>query len=230
MDKLQGRFLAASEPVRGLLNFAALHLDRELFNAQDIGRGQPIMVLPGFKTTDIYTNKLRQFLTDLNFTVYGWGQGKNQAKFSQYQGVKRELVRIYENHKEPVRLIGYSLGGLYARKLAQDLPHLVESVITVGTPVSWEVQTDTIRLLTLWGIMSGSDPDLIDYLSDVDWDPVVRTIIIYSQEDGVVHWQDTLNKEPSDKVKHIRVNGAHMGMIHNATVWRAIRQAYQFSQ
>lgn len=226
MSKLRGRVLAASEPVRGLLNFAALHLDRDLFEPEHIGHGEPIMVLPGYQTTDAYTHKLRKFLADLNYTVYGWGQGKNQARSSQFHNAQHKLLELYQQHKTPVRLIGYSLGGLYARKLAQDHPHIVDSVITVGTPISWEVQTDSIKLLTMFGIMSGADPELLDFLSDVDLDPRVPVTIIYSRDDGVVHWRDAVNKRHSVNVKHIRVSGAHMGMIHNAAVWRAIKQSY----
>lgn len=226
MSKIRGRVLAVSEPVRGLLNFATLHLDRDLFEPEDIGHKEPIMVLPGYQTSDAYTYKLRQFLTDLNYTVYGWSQGKNQARTSQFHNVQHKLVEIYEHHKTPVKLIGYSLGGLYARKLAQEHPHIVDSVITVGTPISWEVETDIIKILTMFGMMSGADPELLNSLSKVDLDPKVHTTIIYSREDGVVHWHDAMNKKPSANVKHIRVSGAHMGMIHNASVWRAIKQSY----
>lgn len=230
MNDFRTRMLALTEPMRGMVDFASLHLDRDLFEPEPTGNKEPIMVLPGYRTSDVYTQSLRTFLSKLNYTVYGWSQGKNLARMSQYDNVKGKLREIHDHHDQPVRIIGYSLGGLYARKLASEVPEYIDSVITVGTPITQEVQTDSITLLTFMGLMTGADSSIVEFLSDIDLDPQVPTTVIYSRDDGIVHWRDAVNGLKSANVKHIRVNGAHMGMIHNATVWRAIRQAYQFSQ
>jgi pimeloyl-ACP methyl ester carboxylesterase len=230
MNDFRARLLSVTEPIRSVVDVASLYLDRDLFEPEPIGNKEPIMVLPGYRTSDVYTQSLRTFLTKCNYTVYGWSQGKNMARMSQYDNVKGKLKEIQDIHDQPVRVIGYSLGGLYARKLASEVPEYIDSVITVGTPISQDIPTDSLTLLTIVGMMTGADSSMVEFLADLDLDPVVPTTVIYSREDGIVDWRDAVNGVRSENVKHIRVNGAHMGMVHNATVWRAIRQVYQFSQ
>ena len=42
---------------------------------------------------------------------------------------------LHDRHERPVSLIGWSLGGLYARRLARETPEKVRQVITLGSPL-----------------------------------------------------------------------------------------------
>lgn len=99
------------------------------------GDGHPVIVLPGLSASDGSTLPLRGYLGNLGYDVSGWNQGHN---FGPRAGIldtaKRQIFDTCAASGQPVSLIGWSLGGIYARELAKDLPDCVRSVITLGTP------------------------------------------------------------------------------------------------
>ena len=56
-------------------------------------------------------------------------------------------------HRE-VTLIGWSLGGLYAREIAKALPHRVRQVITLGTPFARIANSTNVQWL--YELLSGT--------------------------------------------------------------------------
>lgn len=101
------------------------------------GDGHPVLVFPGLGANDFTTFALRRFLDHLGYVTHPWGQGFN---FGPRRGVlercNSEVRALFERHARPVSLIGWSLGGIYARELAKELPEHARCVITLGTPFS----------------------------------------------------------------------------------------------
>jgi pimeloyl-ACP methyl ester carboxylesterase len=99
------------------------------------GDGHPVLVFPGLGANDFTTVALRSFLDSLGYVTHPWGQGFN---FGPRRGVLQrcnaEVRALFERHAQPVSLIGWSLGGIYARELAKELPDHARCVITLGTP------------------------------------------------------------------------------------------------
>src|SRR5437868_10411888 len=96
------------------------------------GDGHPVLVLPGLVASDTSTRPLRAFLRSRGYFVKGWGQGRNLGLREGVQDGMQDLVHeLSDTHGRKVSLVGWSLGGLYARQLAKLMPDHVRSVITL---------------------------------------------------------------------------------------------------
>jgi pimeloyl-ACP methyl ester carboxylesterase len=184
------------------------------------GDGHPVIVYPGLGATDITTAPMRSFLRDLGYSAYPWKQGFN---FGPRQGVldavREHVKRIHERHGQPVSLIGWSLGGLYARELAKELPSCVRCVITLGSPFAGHPRaTNAWRFYEMVSGQNVLDPKLMAQLRST---PPVPTTSIYSRTDGVVAWQCSLNEE-SPQAENIEVHASHIGMGMNPLALYAI--------
>ena len=99
------------------------------------GDGHPVLVLPGLVASDASTRPLRSFLKSRGYAVSGWRQGRNLGLRHGVQNAMVDLVQeLNDTHGRKVSLVGWSLGGLYARQLAKMMPDRVRSVITLGSP------------------------------------------------------------------------------------------------
>lgn len=184
------------------------------------GDGHPVLVLPGLGANDFTTVPLRRFLDQLGYVTHPWGQGFN---FGPRQGVLKrcnEFVRsLFDKHAQPVSLVGWSLGGLYARELAKELPDHARCVITLGTPFSGHPRgTNAWRLFELLSGQSAHDPVLMAQLRKP---PPVPTTSIYSRSDGIVSWRCSLN-EPGPMAENIEVVASHVGMGMNPLALYAV--------
>ena len=121
--------------LRAFWEFGALLPAWPLLARAPKGDGHPVMVFPGLSANDVSTVPLRYYLQSLNYQAWGWEQGFN---FGPRAGVldeaKNKLARTYQTTGRKVSLGGWSLGGVYARELVKEMPHMVRSVITLRTP------------------------------------------------------------------------------------------------
>lgn len=184
------------------------------------GDGHPVLVFPGLGASDFTTLPLRNFLRERGYSPYAWKQGFN---FGPRHGVldacREQLHQVATRHGERVSLIGWSLGGLYARELAKEQPGNARCVITLGTPfVAHPRATNAWRFYELVSGQSTHDAELIEQLRGT---PPCPTTSIYSRTDGVVAWQCSLNPaEP--RAENIEVHASHLGMGMNPLALYAI--------
>ncbi len=184
------------------------------------GDGHPVLVFPGLGANDVTTAPLRRFLDDQGYATHPWGQGFN---FGPRQGVLRgcnESVRaLFARHACPVSLIGWSLGGLYAREMAKELADHVRCVITLGTPFTGHPRaTNAWRFFELVSGRTVHDPELMEQIRRP---PPVPTTSIFSRSDGIVAWRCSVN-EPGPMTENIEVHASHVGMGLNPLALYAI--------
>ena len=213
-------WLALTEGQRVALEVMSLSAARRLLADLPRGDGHPVMVLPGFLGSDSYNNAVRRFLASLGYAVHGWGLGRN---LGPRDGTLEKLLErfdfLYSRHREPLTLIGHSLGGIFARELAREAPEKVRQVITLGSPFGK-------------GRISGSYPSRVfEALNPIDELPVdegalhiappVPTTAVYSKGDGIVNWQTAVQQREYalGPVQNIQVRGSHCGMTLNPAVW-----------
>lgn len=178
------------------------------------GDGHKVIVLPGFCTGEYSTQILRAMLKDQGYDAVDWGQGIN---FGPSDQMTQNLYRLVMESKEPVSLIGWSLGGLYARSLANVLPHKVRRVVTLASPHRGDPHKSRLRYLYQALNPQGNislPPEVLDLIRK---DPPVPLISIYSKRDGVVDWEDCITG-----AENVEVSGSHMGMTINPDVIRII--------
>src|SRR5208283_4532089 len=83
------------------------------------GDGHPILVLPGFLASDVSTRPLREYLKFLGYEAHAWDLGRNYGGVERLHGaLLARLDAIYQSSGRRVSVIGWSLGGVYARLLA----------------------------------------------------------------------------------------------------------------
>jgi len=187
------------------------------------GDGHPVLVLPGFLVSDRSTEILRRFLGAVGHDARGWKLGRNLGGLNRMSGVLQDRVR--EVHRETgrtVSLVGWSLGGVYARYLGLSMPDSVRSVISLGSPVNEHVRANNVG--RLYDRVSGESVDHHDVgeLAALAGELPVPSTSIYSRTDGVVSWQASIIRE-SARAENVEVFGAsHMGLGANPAVLWAI--------
>lgn len=181
------------------------------------GDGHPVLIFPSFGSNDKTTQPLRAFLSDMGYKPYAWEGGFNVGiKDKTAHHLYERLIKIYEeNGHQKVTLIGHSLGGLYARTLAQEYPNMVKEVITVGTPFGIGMQKDEKRRHTITQKLNDpryslNNPGMPERLLTPP--AGIPTTSIFSKSDGIGGWQSCLN--PATPLsENIEVSSSHLGMI-----------------
>ncbi len=205
---------------RAPAEFAATLLAQPWLVQATAGDGHPVLVFPGLMASDASTAPLRRYLDRLGYATYGWDNGSN---FGPRTGVlehcRRHLRAIRRHHGRPLSLIGWSLGGIYARELAKELPESVRLVITLGTPFTGHPKaTNAWRLYELVTGHKIGSPEIHEPLRAP---PPVPTTSIWSRSDGIVNWACAVEK-PSPHTENIEVEASHFGLGLNALAWWAI--------
>src|SRR5215475_13511066 len=159
------------------------------------GDGHPVLVLPGLIASDASTRPLRAFLRGKGYVVSGWQQGRN---LGLRPGVQDALVDLLEEmndtHGRKVSLIGWSLGGLYARQLAKMMPERVRSVITLGSPfAAGPRSTNAWRVYEMASGRRAEEED-VRFGGALSKPPPVPTTAIFSRTDGICAWQGCMEK------------------------------------
>jgi pimeloyl-ACP methyl ester carboxylesterase len=214
-----GWFLMALEG-RAPWELGASLLATPILKTAPKGDGHPVLVFPGLATGDITTLVLRNFLRDRGYAAYAWEQGLN---FGPRPGVVEACVarvkQLRVEHGRTVSLIGWSLGGVYAREIAKISADDVRSVITLGTPFSGHPKaTNAWRLYELASGRRIVDDDRVAELRKT---PPVPTTSIFSRTDGVVAWQCSAERETA-RSENIEVHASHLGMGMNPTALYAV--------
>jgi pimeloyl-ACP methyl ester carboxylesterase len=183
------------------------------------GRGERVLVWPGFGAGNSSTSTLRAYLRYLGYKVEGWSQGTNSGDvLNLLDHLKEDLIG--RRDLKPVTLVGWSLGGYLAREVARDCPNRVRQVVTLGSPViGGPKYTVVARAFARFG----TSVDEIERLVDARYDVPLETPVtaIYSRSDGVVSWQACID-ERSPNVEHVEVRASHVGLGFSPQVYRII--------
>src|ERR1700730_14783978 len=193
-----------------------------LLSLAPTGDGHPVLVLPGLVASDSSTRPLRHFLKNRGYAVSGWRQGRNLGLRDGVQDAMVDLVHeLSDTSGRKISLVGWSLGGLYARQLAKMMPGRVRSVITLGSPFAGDPKAT--HAWRVYEMASGPAPDPPDTrfggsLADT---PPVPTTAIFSRTDGICAWQGCMEKSSATS-ESIEVESSHCGMGHHPAVVYAV--------
>ena len=205
---------------RALWEMGAYFATYPLLRLGSQGDGHPVMVLPGMGASDTSTRPLRRFLKDRGYSAHGWKLGPNHGP---RPGVERKMAErlseLAERHGQKVSLIGWSLGGIFARELARRTPEQVRCVITLGSPFAGVPRAS--NAWKLYEQLSGQHVDDGEQRARMRQPPPVPATAIFSRSDGIVAWQGCLEQE-GPLAENIEVEGSHCGLGHNPVVLHAI--------
>ena len=191
------------------------------------GNGRPVIVIPGFGAGDFETKMLRQSLRRLGYRSVPWKMGRNMGTTSKNRAhLRSELNRLLDVSGQKVSIVGWSLGGVFARELGRKFPEYVHSVVSMGTPFTGEHDANILH--DIFNRISGTEftADDLEAFNQRKEPPGVLSTSIFSKTDGVVSWQCSLEKE-SALTENIEVKSSHCGLVYNPLAVAALARALQ---
>lgn len=215
--------LLACEPLRAFIEFGSMAWRKR--SAFPAGDAHPVIIFPGLASNGLSTAPLRSFVNALGYSAHDWGRGFNtgpRGDVGQWlDALAQSVVKTSQLHGTPASLIGWSLGGFYAREVAKRVPQAVRRVVTIGTPfASIDEQSPAGRLYKLLNRRAVA-PDA-QMQAQLRQPPPLPTTSIYSRSDGVVSWQACTHATGGPLVDDVEVNGSHCGMGWNPQVLAVI--------
>jgi pimeloyl-ACP methyl ester carboxylesterase len=206
--------------IRGIFEFNTSLLLSPLLMRAPRGDGHPVLTLPGFLASDLSMAPMRRYLKELGYDAYAWKMGRNTGGVTRMRAALRDrLAEIHAATGRKASLVGWSLGGIYARDLALHAPDMVRYVVTLGSPFSGDVRaTNATRL---YEAMSGEAVEEDSALRRaIAGDLPMPTTSIYSRTDGIVNWRTCLLRA-SDTAENIEVHlASHVGFgVNAAALW-----------
>jgi pimeloyl-ACP methyl ester carboxylesterase len=201
-----------------LLEFVSIAPARPLLNLAPSGDGHPVLVFPGFFASDALTATMRRFLASKNFDAQGWGEGRNPGiNDALYHRLEARVKALSDETGSTVSLVGWSLGGIYARLLAQRVPEHIRQVVTLGSPFSMDqygsINGAVEKLYQAVNPGQVTDP-LLEFSELWRTAPAVPSTSIFSRGDGVAHWSYCVDEE-DEHTENLVLPGSHLGMTHN---------------
>ncbi len=219
--------LTGAEPLRAIAEYAS-----NMFTTHDDlprGDGHTVVLFPGLASDAKALGPLRRECQRLGYQTVDWGRGLNRGPVGDVQAwldhLSADISALIEQdaYARPASLVGWSLGGIYAREVAKRLHSSVRQVITLGTP--FNALTDHSRVGWLYELLSGQTTHMDDELrARLARAPAQPTTSIYSRSDGVVAWQTCTHESLRADVDDIEVSGSHLGMGWNPAILRVVAQ------
>ncbi len=218
------RLLVALEQ-RAVAELAGSVILSPLLRLARFGDGGPVLVLPGFSASDVSTAPLRWALNAKGYDARGWSLGRNIGPTPEIiGGLVERLDELADEHGRQVRLVGWSLGGIYARHLARVAPDRVRQVVTLGSPFRMQAGDRSTVSRLVEGLAHRYDSHYHVHLGGSEHQrgalPVASTAI-YTKTDGIVRWEACIEHR-SPTSESIEVRGSHTGLGHNASAVFAV--------
>lgn len=178
--------------------------------------GPPVMLLPGFATHPARMYRLRRGLRSAGHTVEDWGLGWNLGGTPEQLDLLCErIAEAALRYGRPIALIGWSLGGLYAREAAKRVPHAVALVVTMGTPFSGDLHANNAWRAYHW--ITGHDVAEPPVPGDYAEKPPVPTIALWSARDGIVAPR-AARGWPGERDLAVALRCTHLGFASHPSV------------
>lgn len=183
-------------------------------------RPRTVMLLPGFATHPVRMRYMAQRLEAAGHRVKRWGLGFNWGPTADNIALlENRLAGLAARHREPVVLVGWSLGGLFARELAKRRPGDVAKVVTLGSPFSWSPRANNVW--RAYHFVTGHRVEEPPIEVELAAKPPVETIALWSPRDGIVHPR-AAHGRPGERDRAVAVRCTHMGFAYDPQVIAAV--------
>lgn len=209
--RLIGELDVLAEPARRLLRRTDIPPARN---------PQLVMILPGFATHPVRMRYLARQLEKAGHRTKRWGLGFNWGPDPErFDFLEQRLVDLSERHGRQVVLLGWSLGGLYARELAKRQPDKVAKVISMGSPFSGSPRANNVW--RVYQFITGHSVDSPPIEADLAAKPPVETVALWSPLDGVIAPACAAGV-PGERDRAIKVRCTHIGYTYAPEVVAAL--------
>jgi pimeloyl-ACP methyl ester carboxylesterase len=211
------RFLLAElgelgEPIR-----RALHRPLAIPRARN---RRVVVLLPGFGTSPWRMRYMARQLERAGHEAKRWGMGFNLGVSPElFERLSERIRSIHERYGEPVVLVGWSLGGVFARELAKRHPDLIGKVITMGSPFSGSPYDN--NAWRIYHLVAGHPVDAPPVEAQLSVKPPVETVAIWSPRDGIVAPRASRG-QAGERDRAIAVRCTHVGFPNSPECIHAV--------
>ncbi len=179
-----------------------------------------VLMLPGFIASPITMRFLSKQIEQAGHTAKQWKQGLNTGpSLERVVAVEQRLLQIAERYDTKPVLLGWSLGGMFARELAHRQPQAVSKVITMGSPFSGDPRAN--NAWRLYQFVAGHPVDAPPVANRIGQKPPVETAAMWSARDGVIA-PDCARGLPNERDRAIEVDCTHMGFSYARAAVEAV--------
>ena len=208
---LLGELRVFAEPVRRIGRTFPIRRAKE---------ARTVMLLPGFGTHPVRMRYMAQQLERAGHKVKRWGLGFNLGPTEQNLSyLEGRLVELRERYDRPVLLVGWSLGGLFARELARRRPDIVAKVVTMGSPFSGNPRAN--NAWRLYHLVTGHSVEAPPIDADLSVKPPVPTVALWSPRDGIVSARSSCGW-PGERDREVALRCTHLGFAYSPEAISAV--------
>jgi pimeloyl-ACP methyl ester carboxylesterase len=199
LRRLAGELAVLAQPFRRVLTKAA--------PVSPAANPATVMLVPGFATHAVRMRYLARDLRAAGHRVFDWGLGFNWG--ASADRLDRLEARVEELAEEkPIVLVGWSLGGLYAREIAKRRPQAVAKVVTMGSPFSYSPRANNVW--RAYQFIAGHRVDEPPVAVELSVKPPVETVAMWSPRDGIVHPR-AARGVPGERDREVALRCTHLG-------------------
>lgn len=189
------------------------------------GDGRKILLIPGLMASEHRMEPMRVVLNAAGFDAHGWGMGRNFGpRIDTLDKIDRRIDEICGDARSKVTLVGWSLGGIFAREYAKYAANKVDAVVTMGTPFSGDPRANHAWRLYQW--VAGHPVDRPPLPCKREEKPPVPTVALWSQRDGVI-LPECSRGRAGERDRAIQVDCTHMGFATAPEGILAVAQALE---
>ncbi len=181
-----------------------------------------VILLPGFATHPLRMRYMAQKLEEADHAVKRWGMGFNLGPSEEnFDFLSRRIRQVHDRYGQRVVLVGWSLGGIFAREMAKRHPELVEKVLSMGSPFSHTPYSNNVW--RVYQLVTGHSVERPPIEADIASKPPVETVAFWSPRDGVVAARSACGRfGERDRTRALRCS--HMGFSNSAEAILAVAE------
>lgn len=199
---------------RAVFEFGSFYWLRLAMKSFPKGDGHPVLTLPGFLASDASTRPMRGLLNDLGYAARPWGLGRNLVFNDIREAQMLEMLEsLHDEFGRKISIVGWSLGGVFARELAKQRPDIVRCVISLGSPIS--APRDYSNARSIYDRLNGEpDAGMEARMARLHEPPPVPTTSVFSKSDGIVAWRGSVQPPHDDhgETENIEIPASHFGI------------------
>ena len=179
-----------------------------------------VIILPGFATHPRRMAYMAQALEKAGHTVKRWGLGYNLGPTEEnFELLGRRVCEVHERYGQEVVLVGWSLGGIFAREIAKRHPDCVAKVITMGSPFSHTPYSN--NMWRTYELVTGHPVDEPPVDAEIATKPPVETVALWSPRDGVISARSACGCA-GERDRAVALRCSHMGFSNSAEAIEAV--------
>lgn len=189
----------------------------------NIGKERPVLVIPGLLSTDVATSILRKYLNKIGFNALAWELGRNLGRFETLEILIEKVKKIEKEYQNKVILIGWSMGGIFAREIAKQIPESIDQVLTMGSPFA-DVYAPNYARWVFELLNKGTTPNE-EIINQLPCPAPIKTTALFSKTDGIVPWAACMEMKEDSLHKNVEIYSCHIGMGMNPDVLITVKES-----